>query len=130
VALTLLLFGDTDSQAALFAGVVEKLNVIGVVLDVVRLTVVETAWPVTVFNVTEAGLARMAPTVPPPPPLPTAAKVTEIATGVPPPEAEVGVSVIEPLQELLLRQAVLVSETVKLAGAVSPASLTEKKLPT
>jgi len=29
----------------------------------------------------------------------------------------------------LLRQAVLVSETVKLAGAVSPASLTEKKLP-
>ena len=39
----MLLFADTDSQELPFEGLVEKLNEIGVVLAVVRVTVVERA---------------------------------------------------------------------------------------
>src|ERR1017187_1412886 len=130
LALTLLLFCDTDSQELPLAGVVEKLNVIGVVLAVDRPTVVETACPVVVLNVTELGLAEMTPLVPPPPPHAPGQKVTVTGTSVPP-EAEVGCSVIEPLQVTPpFEQLAFVTETMKLAGAVSAVSLTEKKLPT
>src|SRR5271165_404942 len=96
LALTLLVFSETESQELPLFGVVVKLKEIGVVLAVVRLTVVDTAAPVVVLNVTEVGLAEITPPVPPHP-LP-GQKETETTTSVPPPEAEVGCSVIEPLQ--------------------------------
>src|ERR1017187_4369373 len=128
LALTLLLFCDTDSQELPFSGVVEKLNVIGVVLAVVRLTVVEAAEPVVVLNPTELGLAEMTPVPPQPPP---GQKVTATTKSVPPPETDMGCNVIEPVQVTPpFEQLVLVIETIKVVGAVSAVSLTEKKPPT
>src|SRR5258708_6494286 len=66
--------------------------------------------------------------LPPPPPAP-GEKVTPIKTSVPP-DAEVGCSVIEPLQVTLpFEQLVFTTETVKTAGAVSDVSLMLKTVP-
>src|SRR5438874_5160793 len=64
LALTLVLLTATDSQEVLLAGVVVTLKETAVALAVDNCTELEVDWPVTVFNVTEGGLATIVPLLP------------------------------------------------------------------
>jgi len=103
------------------------LNVIGVALVVVRLTAAEVAEPVNVLSVTELGVVEITPPVPVPLHEP-GQKVTWTGSSVPPPLADVGCSVNEPLQDVVppFEQSVLTRPTVRVVGAVKEAGLTEK----